>query len=216
MASNKKKKIILVLFMFLCACTDKNTLAQETDETADEEKTTQNMLSNIPENNKPTLPTFHLLKNATIEGDEEYDEDDDDEDTGPILLSQFVRRFDTSSYVPPDFEKMAAELEDASSLAATSGGHLASILASKFKHINDTLNLVDRLQAYGNQLLTGSKDLKDTALYIGSLLSDRMTEAKLDSQCTADIANIARALQERELWAIKRKFLFVSKHNFNL
>lgn len=207
----EKSTVLLMLFMLLLASIHSVTFAQgvETDEAEVNEETTQNVLStSISENNKPTLPTFSLLKNATVEGGEEYEEDDDEgdeEESGPILLSQFVRRFDSSQYVPSDYEKMAAELEAASASAASSGGHLASILSSKYGHINDTLHLVDRLQAYGQQLLSGSKDLKDTALYIGSLLSDRMTEAKLDSQCTADLTNVVRALQEREIWAIKRK-----------
>ncbi len=82
---------------------------------------------------------------------------------------------------------------------------LSSVLSAKFRHINDTLALINRAQAFSERLLAGSKDLKDTLLYISSLLSDRMVEAKLSAQCTADIANIGRALQERKLWAAKSK-----------
>ena len=159
-------------------------------------------------------PDESVEKETKTKEDEEYEEDEegdyDDQDSGPILLSQFVRRFDTSAFVPADYEAMTAELEKASSIAAETGQSLSSILSAKYRHINDTLAVINRAQAFGERLLAGSKDLKDTALYISSLLSDRMVEAKLSAQCTADIANIGRALQERKLWAAKCKSIFIS------
>ncbi len=108
-----------------------------------------------------------------------------------------MRTFDGASFLPDDYE------------------HLSEVFSKQgpyrhHKRLEDMLETLNRLWKMAEKV-QDNKDLKDTGLYVSSVLSDKLYEAEVSAQCTADLIAIGGGLQALQPWAFKCKrknFLF--------
>lgn len=123
--------------------------------------------------------------------DEDENGEGDDDDSCDSRLSTFVRSFDGAAYLPDDFEVLTEQLHTVGPY-----GHV--------KSLNGTLAILQRNAAFAEKL-RANKDLSDTFMYVSSVLSDKLYDAKLSSQCAADLLAIGQAIRNTEEWAFRCK-----------
>ena len=161
-------------------------------------KSQKKVFKSLP--SKKTVNILILAKNDKKEGDKEEEENDDDDDeegddedssSCDGRLSTFVRTFDGASFLPDDYE------------------HLSEVFSKHgpyrhHKRLEDMLETLNRLWKMAEKV-QDNKDLKDTGLYVSSVLSDKLYEAEVSAQCTADLIAIGGGLQALQPWAFKCK-----------
>lgn len=149
---------------------------------------------NVEDETTEKFPAIRLSSSAVLS---EVDEDEDLEDTEYCdgRISTFVRNLNRTQFLPPDYE----ELEE-----AVSKGDIRN----KIHHINDTIKIVERLVAYGQQLTT-NKDLKDAILYFSSLITEKLYKVNISPSCMGDLVTVLSAIRNRKLWAMQCKFQIV-------
>ena len=156
----------------------------------DEEDTEDDDNADMSESEKAS--SDEKSDNKTEDGDDEY-EDDDEEDGGcdscDGKMSSFVRSFEGSAYLPDDIEEVTEFMHKNGAY-----GHS--------KNINDTMAVMDRLNVYMEKLKK-NKDMTDTIMYVSSVLSDRMYEAQVSSQCMADFMAVGTGIQNIQIWSLK-------------
>ena len=121
--------------------------------------------------------------------DEEGDEYDGEEEECDTRISSIVRSFNTTPFLPDDYQ------EAYESVTKTD-------LVNKRYNITDMMSIVQRFLDFGTKM-SKNKDLADTGMYLSSIMMDRMYEARVSAECTADLANIGSNLQKGELWPAK-------------
>ena len=171
--------------------------ADEYDEDDENDSTDIDELSNIKENKESNNNT---VSNDIIDDDDDDDDDEDEDYEGDeetmcdYRISSFVRNFNSTPFLPDDYENV-----------------YDSVTKTNFIHrkynITDMMTIVDRAINYVTKL-GGNRDLADTGMYISSIIMDRIYEAKVSPECSADLANIGNGLRNYQLWPAKCKFYF--------
>lgn len=144
------------------------------------------------------------LTSLVIKKETEFEEDIEDDDENALeencdgKLSSFVRNIEATSFLPDDYNIVKDSLnfnkED------------NNTIYEQINNINDTLQLIHRLLKYG-QKLRFNVDIIDTIKYMSSITIDEVYEAKISSECTADLLHVVQAIVNNELWAWNCEYL---------
>lgn len=143
---------------------------------------------------------FKLTSVVNEEDDfEENLEEDDNENTieencDDAKLSSFVRNFKASSFLPEDY-KVVKE-----SMNFNVNEQESDRIYEQINSLNDTFQVINRLLKYGHKL-RNNVDIIDTIKYLSSITTDEVYEAKISSECTADLLHVAQAIMNNQLWA---------------
>ena len=120
------------------------------------------------------------------------EEDEDEESVCDGRLSSFIRNFDPKPFLPSDYDEIEEKMPS------------MDLHNYQAHHLNDTIRLVERLINYGQKLMNNT-DLRDTSLYLSSVMMDKLYRAEISEQCTADLLRVVGAMRSRNLWAFKCK-----------
>lgn len=138
---------------------------------------------------RPELSINGTTSNLTSLHNEETEHDQDESDGCDGRISSFVRSFDSTDFLPDDYEEISDSIHQKD-------------LYRQIHHINDTLALGQRLFDYG-QKLKANKDIESTVLYLSSVFMDKIYAAQISAQCSADLLNVLTGIRNQELWALK-------------
>lgn len=175
---------------------DKGSYSDSTNENEEDIEKTEYKVTRIGERTKARMdPEVSAMESEEFE--------DFEEDNGEAFsnnchngMSSFVRHFDYSPYLPDDFEEVYENVNLGDEM--TEGNVYGQI-----DNINDTLHIINRLVKYGDKL-KGNSDILNSAKYLLSILSDKLLyDARMSSECTADLIKVMQAARNGQLWAWK-------------
>ena len=66
--------------------------------------------------------------------------------------------------------------------------------------------MIERMLSYGKKL-QANKDAFEAIKYVVVAMSDRLYQAHISPTCTADLFHVFNGIQNKEIWAMKSKFL---------
>ena len=158
-----------------------------------DDSTTEKM-SNVGDDaaDPPQVPVAVKAVKIGGEGDDDDDDESDDgseEEGCDMRLSSVVRNIDGSPFLPDDYE-------------AAYDSVTKTDWANKHYNITDMMAIIQSVIDHGVKV-SKNKDLADTAMYVSSVMMDRLYDAKVSAECTADLANIGSSLRSGQLWPVK-------------
>ena len=147
------------------------------------DKVSNSALNNDSKNN------LIINENEDENEDEDDAEDDGEDDTCDTSLNSFVRRFNATPFLPDDYEQVYEQVSQMD-------------LINRKYNITEMITILERSFDYIKKI-SKNKDIADTGMYLSSVMMDRLFEAKVSAECTADLANIGQGLRNLQLWSAK-------------
>lgn len=174
---------------------DKGSYADSTNENEEDTEKTEYKVTRIGERTEARIdPEVSAMESEEFE-DFEEDNGEAFSNNCPNRMSSFVRHVDYSQYLPDDFEEVYENVNLGDEM--TEGNVYGQI-----DNINDTLHIINRLVKYAEKW-KGNTDILNSAKYLLSILSDKLYDARMSSECTADLIKVMQAARNGQLWAWK-------------
>lgn len=143
-----------------------------------------------------------LHKSKENDSVEEIVDDEEFEDSCDGRIGSFVRHFNSTPFLPEDYEQVKESMSNTD-------------IFDQVHHINDSVQILERLAGYVNQIRFNS-DILDSINYLSSIISEKILDIDLSTECVTDIFYVIKAIRQKHLWAYYCEFPFDCQLAFQL